>query len=74
MLRQTLLLLALAATAPALSAQQPMQQPASVAPKAQSNASQAADTTKSKAKRHRAKKGKAGKSTAAPKDTSKAKP
>jgi len=72
MVRQTLLILALVA-APALAAQQPTQQPASAAPKAQTNASQRADTSKAKARRHRAHKGKAS-STAAPRDTTKAKP
>jgi hypothetical protein len=64
MLRQTLLFLALAG-APALAAQQPTQQPTSAVK---------ADTSKAKAKHHRAKKGKAGKSATAPKDTTKAKP
>ena len=71
MVRQTLLMLALVA-APALAAQQPTQQPASAAPKAQTSAAQRADTSKAKARRHRSKKGKA--STAAPHDTTKAKP
>jgi hypothetical protein len=59
----------------ALAVQQPAQQPAAAPAKPAANASQQADTSKAKATTHRrraARKGKA--STAAPHDTTKAKP
>jgi len=68
MLRTAMLLVTLAAPA-AMTAQQPTAAPA----KPRTSASQQADTSKAKGHRRRARKAKAA-STAAPRDTTKAKP
>jgi hypothetical protein len=57
----------------ALAAQQPAQQPAAAPAKPTVAAQQQADTSKAKTRRHRARKAKAG-TTTAPHDTTKSKP